>query len=74
MGMPLDPMYGPPEHPGMANAHPMISSEFLFQADLGGFGPDLQSMEHDGLQTMSSLEPLSPWLGTLHDFDHPEAS
>jgi hypothetical protein len=52
----------------------MISSEFLFQADLGGFGPDLQSMEHDGLQTMSSLEPLSPWLGTLHDFDHPEAS
>jgi hypothetical protein len=46
--------------------------EYLFQfhGGLEGFGPDPMAMEAGVFEAMSTLEPLSAYVGTIHEYDH----
>jgi hypothetical protein len=46
--------------------------EYLFQfhGGLEGFGPGPMAMEAGVFEAMSTLEPLSAYVGTIHEYDH----
>jgi hypothetical protein len=51
-------------------------ADYLFQSQGGAdsFGPDPMAMEARGFEAMSSLEPLSAWVGTIPEYDQLDPS
>ena len=69
-----NPFYQTQGLPGF-QSQPMSPNptEYLFQSHGGSdsFGPDPMAMEPGLFEAMSSLEPLSAWVGTIPEFDKP---
>ncbi|KAF4124972.1 Fungal trans [Geosmithia morbida] len=68
------PQHGPQPGPQLGpQPQPM---EYLFQSQAEGvdaFGPDPIAMAPGVFEAMSSLEPLSAWMGTINEYDVPGA-
>ena len=70
---PENPFYRSNSFSGFYNQPVSTPEGFLFQSHGGidSFGPDPMAMEPGVFEAMSSLEPLSAWVGTIHNFDPP---
>lgn len=64
--------FGPQPLRSLPPQHLHNTKEYLFQSEGGDdtFGPDPTLMEPGAFEVMSSLEPLSAWVGTIPDFEN----
>ena len=74
--IPGSPFYGAQGLPGFPGRPISSPADYLFQSQ-GGIDtvePDPMAMEPGLFEAMSSLEPLSAWVGTIPKFEAPEPS
>lgn len=60
------PQQQQPQQPQQADAG---LTDYLFQPQSDGFGPDPGAMGPGVFEAMSSLQPMSAWVGTINEFD-----
>lgn len=71
------PFYDAQNVSGFSSQPQSQPTDYLFQSHPGvdTFGaPDPMAMEACVFESMSTLEPLSAWVGTIHEFDPPGPS
>ncbi|CAH0029873.1 unnamed protein product, partial [Clonostachys rhizophaga] len=64
-------VYGPPVQ-GEPSQPPPTGTEFLFQAPINGtegFNPEPNSLDAGVFEAMSTLQPLSAWVGTIPEYN-----